>query len=209
MEFLKINRKTILVIIMVLITWNSYSQNYDAVIKAFKASYQLEAKKEYGKALEALKSVYDEKSYEINIRMGYLAYLSGSHNDAVNYYKKAITLKPYAIEPILGYAMPASVLGKWKEIEELYDKALTIDPHNTLIHYRKGLFHYNRGNFQEAEKSFEKVVNLYPFDYDGLHMLAWTKLKLQKSNEAKILFQKALYSQPDNKSALEGLGLIK
>ncbi len=209
MESLKIARHFVIISLFLLQGTIIHAQNADAALKAFKASYALEAKKEYAKAAESLKAVYDEKSYEINLRMGWLLYMAGSHNESVNYYKKAIDLKPYAIEPRLGYAYPASVLGKWKEIEEMYDKALTIDPNNTLINYRKGLFHYNRGEFQDAEKCFEKVVNLYPFDYDGLHMLAWTKLKLKKTSEAKILFQKALLSQPDNKSDLEGLGLIK
>jgi tetratricopeptide (TPR) repeat protein len=209
MESIKLSKKILVLSLFVLLGSNISAQNTDAAFKAFKSSYALEGKKEYAKAAESLKAVYDEKSYEINLRMGWLMYMAGSHNESVNYYKKAIELKPYAIEPRLGYANPASVLGKWKEIEEMYDKALTIDPNNTLINYRKGLFLYNRGEFQNAEKCFEKVVNLYPFDYDGLHMLAWTKLNLKKTSEAKILFQKALLSQPDNKSDLEGLGLIK
>lgn len=202
-------RRVVLIIILAFLVVPGYSQNADAVINAFKASYAQETRKEYTKAAESLKAVYDEKSYEINLRLGWLLYMAGSHNEAVNFYKKAIDLKPYAIEPRLGYANPASVLGKWKEIEEIYDKALTIDPNNTLISYRKGLLLYNRGDFQNAEKYFEKVVNLYPFDYDGLHMLAWTKLNLKKTSEAKILFQKALMSHPDSKSDIEGLGLIK
>ncbi len=209
MELLKLTRRIFLTFFVAIITINSYSQNIEATNKAFKTSYIFEAKKEYSKAAETLKEVYDEKSYEINLRMGWLLYEAGSHNEAVNYYRKAINLKPYAIEPCIGYALPASMLGKWKEIEEIYDKALTIDPNNTLINYRKGLILYNRGDFQKAEKYLEKVVNLYPFDYDGLHMLAWTKFKLNKHGEAKILFQKALLSQPDTKSDLEGLTLIK
>lgn len=209
MESVKLSKILTGISLFLLFGLSAQAQNMDAALKAFKASYTLEAKKEYAKAAESLKAVYDEKSYEINLRLGWLLYMAASHTESVSYYKKAIELKPYALEPRLGYAYPASVLGKWKEIEEMYDRALTIDPNNTLINFRKGLFHYNRNEFHDAEKCFEKVVNLYPFDYDGLHMLAWTKLKLQKTSEAKILFQKALLSQPDNKSDLEGLGLIK
>jgi len=52
-------------------------------------------------------------------------------------------------------------------------------------------------------------VNLYPLDYDSVIMLAWTKLKLGKSNEAKVLFNHALTLRPNDKSAMEGLKLIK
>jgi len=209
MESIKMTNKLVFGLLMTMFAITSYSQNVQLITDAFKTSYLLEAKKEYSKAAESLKAIYDDKSYEINIRLGWLTYMTGSQNESYSYYKKAMELKTYAIEPCLGFALPASMLGKWDEIIEVYNKVLTIDPNNTVINYRKGLILYNRGDFQNAEKCFEKVVNLYPFDYDGLHMLAWTKLKLQKNNDAKILFQKALYNHPDNKSDLEGLSLIK
>ena len=40
-------------------------------------------------------------------------------------------------------------------------------------------------------------------------MLAWSNLKLGKTREAKIYFNKALLYSPDDASAREGLGLIK
>ena len=57
--------------------------------------------------------------------------------------------------------------------------------------------------------NFEKVVNLYPFDYDSIHMLAWTKFKLGQLGEAKQLFAKALRIRPGDESATEGYNLIK
>jgi hypothetical protein len=40
-------------------------------------------------------------------------------------------------------------------------------------------------------------------------MLAWTNLQLGKSREARVLFNKVLLYSPGDKSALEGMGLIK
>jgi Flp pilus assembly protein TadD len=68
---------------------------------------------------------------------------------------------------------------------------------------------YNRKQYEAASKHFEKVVNLYPFDYQNSVMLAWTYLRLGKNNEAKILFNKVLMVSPNDASALEGLALIK
>jgi hypothetical protein len=50
---------------------------------------------------------------------------------------------------------------------------------------------------------------MYPFGYDGLLMLAWTTYFLGNSNQAKVLFNKVCLYNPGDKSALEGLGLIK
>ena len=40
-------------------------------------------------------------------------------------------------------------------------------------------------------------------------MLAWTDYYLGKKNQAKLLFNKVLMSNPDDKSATEGIKLIK
>ena len=72
-----------------------------------------------------------------------------------------------------------------------------------------GLIYYGKEDFTTAFKYFEKVVNLYPFDYDSLIMFAWTNFKLGKYREAKVLFNKALMNKPNDSSALEGLSLIK
>ena len=75
--------------------------------------------------------------------------------------------------------------------------------------HRLGLIYYGRKDYEEARKNFEKVVNLFPFDYDGLTMLAWSHFQLKNFREAKILFQKALLHTPSGTSALEGLELLK
>ena len=209
MEILNRLRTFLIMLLLAGYSINAFPQNVQATIDAFKASYQYEGKKEYTRAIETIKAVYEEKSYEMNLRLGWLTYLSGSQNESLTYYKRAMELKPYAIEPCLGFAQPASKLGMWDDILIMYNRILTIDPNNTAIHYAKGLILYNRGDYQNAEINFEKIVNLYPFDYDGLHMLAWTKLNLKKTGEAKILFQKALLNQPDNESDTQGLALIK
>jgi hypothetical protein len=40
-------------------------------------------------------------------------------------------------------------------------------------------------------------------------MFAWTNLKLQKTREARVLFEKALMNTPGGSSAIEGLEQLK
>ena len=94
-------------------------------------------------------------------------------------------------------------------MSDFYKKILEIDPQNSLANYKLGYIYYDKKDFQTAFKYFEKVVNLYPFDYDGLIMFAWTNLQLGKSREAKILFKKVLLLSPGDQSATTGLELIK
>jgi len=85
---------------------------------------------------------------------------------------------------------------------------LTIDPQNTVANYWLGVIMYNRKDFISATKLFEKIVNLYPLDYDSVIMLAWSKLYSGRPSEAKTLFHQALIIRPNDSSALSGLKLI-
>jgi tetratricopeptide (TPR) repeat protein len=187
----------------------SSAQDYTKLTAAFSDSYTKEKSGKYGDAASALKAYYDPNSYEINLRMGWLTYLQGQFNESLGYYNRAIDLMPYAIEPRLGVVLPASSLGNWDIVMNHYNKILAIDPNNTLTLYRMGLILYDKKDYTQAYKYFEKVVNLYPFDYQSVLMLAWTNLKLGKTREAKILFNKALLYSPGDASAKEGLSLIK
>lgn len=201
--------KNLIVPVLTLISVNLVAQDFAKLTVAFSESYAKEKEGKYADAVKPLKAMYDEKSYEINLRLGWLTYMQGQFSESVGYYSKAIELMPYAIEPRLGIVLPASAMGNWSLVVEQYNKILSVDPNNTLVLYRMGLISYENKDYKKAYTYFEKVVNLYPFDYHSLLMLGWTNYQLGKTKEAKVLFQKALLYDPTSASAKEGLGLIK
>lgn len=194
---------------MAMIGFSGFSQDYELIQKAFGESYTYEYTGEYSKAIQALKNVYNESSYEINLRLGWLTYMAGFFTESASYYQKAIDLKPLSIEAKYGYVYPASALGNWELVKKQYLDILKIDAQNTQAHYRLGSIYYGNEDYTSALKHFESIVNLYPFDYDGLLMFGWTNLKLGKLREAEVLFNKVLMNRPGDKSAMEGLGEIK
>ncbi len=177
--------------------------------EAFSASYKAENEGDYSKSIEALRKVYQEDSYPINLRLGWLTYMNGSFNESMAYYNKAIQLMPYSIEARLGLALPASAMGNWEQVIKRYKEILRIDPNHYLTNYRIGNIYYYREDYQTAHDYFERIANMYPFDYDAIHMFAWVKLRMGKSSEARILFNKALLIRPEDPSSLEGLTLLK
>jgi tetratricopeptide (TPR) repeat protein len=203
----KVKLGSLIILVFLLSPFELMAQNN--IEQAFKESYELESSGNLKSAAQKLIAVYDAESYEINLRLGWLTYQAGQLKESADYYNKSIQLKPYAIEPKLGLAYPLSVQGKTEELLSLYLKIIQVDSQNSLVNYRVGLIYYNQGKFDKADPYLEKVVNLFPFDYDGLILLAWNKLSLQKSREAKVLFQKALWNRPGDKSALDGIKLIK
>ncbi len=184
-------------------------QDYEAVRNAFAQSYAHEKEGEYKKAIDDLKAVYSEDSFPINIRLGWLSYMGGFFTESIAYYQKSINLRPLALDAKFGYVYPTSAMGNWDQVKKQYRDILAIDPQNTLANYRMGSIYYGNGAYEDALKHFEKVVNLYPFDYDALVMYAWTHLQLGKLREAEVLFNQALMNQPEGQSALEGLKALK
>ena len=184
------------------------TQDFSKTKDAFQDSYIQEATGEFLTAISSLKSVYDEDSYELNLRLGWLSYQAGSFTDALAYYNRAIELMPYAVEPRFGVVYPGAAVGNWSMVISQYEKILEITPNNSIAMHRLGLIYYGREEYETALRYFEKVANLYPFDYDAMTMLAWTHFRLKNTREAKVLFQKALLHTPGGSSAIEGLQLL-
>lgn len=185
---------------------NAQNQNLE---EAFLKSYTYESASNFAEAINIIKSVYNPKSYEINLRLGYLNYEAKKYTESAEYYTKAVDLMPFSVEAKMGLALPLSMINNWKRITELYADVLKIDPQNSTVLYRMGLISYTNKDYNSAYKYYEKLVNMYPFSYDGLLMYAWTNFQLGKYADAKILFNKVLLLSPSDKSAKEGLALIK
>jgi tetratricopeptide (TPR) repeat protein len=191
-------------------TFSMMAQNNQVALEdAFSRSYEKEKEGDFSSAADELKKVYEESSYEINLRLGWLNYNAGLFDESIIFYSNAMELKPYSEEARFGLILPKAALGKWDEVIKLYDKILEIHPQNTIALYRLGLVYYGRKDYSKAHPLFKKVVDLYPFGYDGLLMLGWTSYFLGNYNEAKVLFNKVKLYSPNDASANEGLQLLK
>ncbi len=195
--------------LLMMAAFSSFGQTSKPLINAFKQSYEYEAAHNYEAAVNVLTAEYNEKSYEINLRLGWLCYVSGKQKESVNYYQKAITLMPAATEPLWGIINPYTKQENWTEIEKVYGSILKLDAQNTKASYNLGLMYYYKKDYVNAKKHFDVALNLSPFSYYNLLMSAWTNYYLGNKNEASVLFNKTLLYSPNDKSALEGLSLIK
>ena len=171
----------------------SYAQySFSEIQDAFNESYQLEASGDFKEAADKIKEIYKEDTYESNLRLGWLNYMAGNFNESIAFYQKSIELMPFAEEPKFGYVFPLSALGRWDEVITVYTQILENSSNNTKALYYLGTIYYNRKQYDKALTYFKRMTDLYPFDYDGLYMYAWSNLQLGRKKEAKMLFQKAL-----------------
>src|ERR1051326_4875398 len=87
----------------------------DQAIGAFTASYASETAKDYNKAINDLKGIYNERFYEVNVRMGWLYYLKKDYELSQRYYRLAIRTRPSSIEALFGFVAPAAAAQNWTE----------------------------------------------------------------------------------------------
>lgn len=206
MEVLK---KLLIALLFLSVASNLHAQSNAVLQKAFRNSYSDESNKNYAQAISDLMPYYSDDSYEINIRLGWLHYLNKNYTSSLNYYGKAVALKRTAIEAKFGIVKPLSYVQSWDKILDQYLDILKIDPQNTQANYWAGVIYYNRKQYPAAIKCFKAVVTLYPYDYDGNHMLAWSLLMAGRKTEAREYFEQALLIKPGDESSTDGLNRTK
>lgn len=179
----------------------AYAQNVsEQTFNAFSESYREETGKNYDKAISALKNVYIETSYETNLRLGWLYYCKKEYIQSSQYYSTAIKLQPKSIEALLGYVNPEAALQNWTHVFDTYKKILSINPHNVTANYRIALMFYYRKDYTNAQLHLQKVLDLYPFDYESMLLMAQTKVAAGKISEAKSWYEKVVLYNPSDTS---------
>lgn len=186
-----------------------YGKAQNNLQSAFAKSYTQEYTQNYKEAIATLESAYDAKSYEINLRLGWLYYLVKDFAKSASYYKKAIALKPSSIEARMGLVNPLYAAGNWDELLYNYLEILKIDPQNTTVNYRVALMYFNKKNNAKAEIYVNNVLRIYPFDYDSNILAARIMIANGKVSEAKQLLNTALLYSPNSKEAQELLAKVK
>lgn len=211
-KFIYLLSISVIIISTIIFTTKVFSQEKDERIIAFNKSIELANKGEYSLAIKELTNIYNKFSndYLINLRLGYLYYLNKEYDKSINFYQKAIDLtKNISIEPMLGLTLPLSSKEKWNEVENIYRKILNIDPKNYTANLRIGQIYFYRKDYSKAEGFLLKVYEMYPSDYETNLYLGWIYFYLNKKSEAKEKFIRVLMVSPNDKSALEGLKLVK
>ena len=167
---------------------------------AFAKSYSFEYETQYAKAITALSELHIE-SYQINLRLGWLYYLSKDYIKSEQYYRKAVASEPASIEARFGLVLPLSTLGNWNNVLSVYLEITKLDANNSIANYRLASIYYTRKDYANATQYVSKVLKLYPFDYDSNLLTGKILMAQAKNADAKKYFTKALEYNPQSEEA--------
>ncbi len=203
-------RTTLTIILIMFTTFNILPQN-NVKTSAFSSSVKFENNKEYEKALKEIRNIYPDykDDYLVNVRLGWLNYLNKKQDESIKFYNETVRLTGRSIESLLGLTLPYSAKNDWDKVKDIYEEILSKDDMNYTANLRLGQIYLNRKDYLNAKKLFSKLYNNYPGDYSVCLYLGWTYYYLGSSSKAKEFFKDTLILYPGNKSATNGLELVK
>lgn len=176
----------------------------DAEIRdAYYKSYNYEKIQNYSDAINVLMPVYNEfpNTYTVNLRLGWLYYLSTNYANAISHYDRSIKISPYSLEAKLGRLLPLLAQHRYGEVEKEAFQILNVDYYNYYGNLRLAYALRMQQKFDVAIKITQKMLAIYPIDVQFLTEFALGKIGLGETDEAMAVFSNILILDPENVTA--------
>ncbi len=116
---------------------------------------------------------------------------------AVQHYEKAYSLNPNDFLSCINLGNLSAKEEKWAEALDWYVKAEAIEPQAEGVHANIGGAHVALGNYEEAEKAFDRALEVNPDSIEALHNKAVLLAMKKKYQEALEINLKVLDLSPD------------
>lgn len=178
----------------------------DEMREAFAKSYQYERSQSYADAIKVL-IPYQEKNYLVDLRLGWLYYLSGNQANSKAQYQLAIKAAPKAIEPRLGYTLPLLAQERYGEVESVARTILTMDANNYTASLRLAFALRMQGKHGPARELNASLLELYPTDVSFLTEQLLVSVA-SKQGDIRALCESILTLDPENLTAKQQLAAL-
>jgi tetratricopeptide (TPR) repeat protein len=174
---------------------------------AYHKSYRYEKAQNYEDAIKAITPVIVAypQGYTVNLRFGWLYYLSGNYANSKVYYQAAIKSAPASIEAKLGYTLPLLAQERYDETETITRQVLRIDASNYYASLRLAFSLRMQKKYDAAEEVLNRILPLYPTDVKFLAELGLVKVAQEQREAARRIFADVLTLDPENVVAKEQL----
>jgi len=183
----------------------------EEIQESYYKSYNYEKMGDYTDAIKSLSEVYSAypKSYTVNLRLGYLSFISGYYANAIANYDLAISALPDAIEPKLGKMLVLMTKTKYEEATTLAYQILKLDHMNYLANLRLAYILRIQEKYTLAEKINLKLLTVYPTDVTFLTEYGALQYAQSNWDKAEAIFQDVLVLDPENVDSRAFLELLK
>ncbi len=136
-------------------------------------------------------------------------HLKGNIPEAKKYYQQLINEGCNDHRVFSNYGSILQSLGKLKEAEFSYRKAIQIKPDYADAHSNLGVLLRGLGKLKEAEVSTRKTIEIKPDFYKAHYNLGNLLKELGKLQDAELAYHKAIEIKPDYAEAYWNLSLLE
>ena len=170
----------------------------DAIREAYHGSYRYEKAQNYQDAIKAITPVVTAypQGYTVNLRLGWLYYLSGNYANAKICYQTAMKAAPMSVEAKLGYTLPLLSQERYEEVEAVTRQILRLDASNYYANLRLAYALRMQKKPDQAEAVLSGVLQMFPTDV-GL-LTEWGLIKVARHLPAERIFNDVLTLDPEN-----------
>jgi choline-sulfatase len=132
----------------------------------------------------------------------------GRYRDAIDYFKRALQLKPDYDLPVVNMANAYRQLGDDDAALAGYEHYLTIDPKNATVRYQMGEIYLARNDRARAEQNFTLAVDINPREASALNALGVLAFERGDFASAERRIRAALAAKDSVRLAHYNLALI-
>ncbi len=171
--------------------------------EAYARSLTNEKIEDYAGAIKALSGVASAypKGYTINLRLGWLYYLSGHYANSIDHYQAAQMAGPGALEPLQGMLLPLMAQTDYPRAEQIANRLLQMDPANYLGNLRLIEIFRHSGKEELALKTCLRMRERYPTDIRFLEQHGAILQAQNQTVEASGVYHTLQTLDPDNPAA--------
>jgi arylsulfatase A-like enzyme/Tfp pilus assembly protein PilF len=140
--------------------------------------------------------------------LGNVHYRYRKYEEAIEYFKKALELKPDYDLPVINMANAYRRLGRDDAALAGYEHYLTIDPKNANVRYQVGEIYMDRGDVARAEQNFRQALEIDPREASAMNAIGVIAFNHGDLGTAEREVRAALEIKKDVRLAHYNLALI-
>ena len=151
------------------------------------------------------------QSYKELVKEGTRQLEKGETEAAIKSYNEALELEPENHRNEYVYANLATIYqksGDRAKAEEMYTKALSLNPSSTKLMQLRGNLYLDSGDCRKALEDYNRIIEKEPFNEEALYYRAYIFAREKEHEKAYTDYYRILGANPDNDKARFALALL-
>ena len=142
------------------------------------------------------------------VSQAFQALRQGDNESALRFYQEALSVDPQCLPALRGAASVYAEMGDFKSAIDALNRATRVDPNDAASFAFRSMVYFSIGDFEKALVDANRGMELEPEEVGHYRNKADVLLELKRDSEALQCFKQILQFEPQDKRALEAIGIL-